>query len=190
MIVIKVDPVPLLLGDYKMYNVVLKSWISNSKGVSFMFLRLDFYGKFLNIKNSDNIKDNNFCDSIVFYWMSSSWSYKNQYMYMRFFCRRCVFNLTMKIVCRTWSIWSAEMILIGLLGNCLSQLLVKANFSYHHVITRSCKQYNSWLGKFPIHPIFLQSYVRGICVLIKQVGLSLSGIEPISYSVSFEIPRS
>lgn len=67
MIVIKVDPVPLLLGDYEMYNVVLKSWISNSKGVSFMFLRLDFYGKFLNIKNSDNIKDNNFCDSIVFY---------------------------------------------------------------------------------------------------------------------------
>lgn len=50
MIVIKVDPVPLLLGDYKMYNVVLKSWISNSNGVSFMFLRLDFYGKFLNIK--------------------------------------------------------------------------------------------------------------------------------------------
>lgn len=67
MIVIKVDPVPLLLGDYKMYNVVLKSWISNFKGVSFMFLRLDFYGKFLNIKNSHNIKDNNFCDSIVFY---------------------------------------------------------------------------------------------------------------------------
>lgn len=113
-----------------------------------------------------------------------------QYMYILFFCRRCVFNLTMKIVCRTWSMCSAEMILIGLLGNCLFQLLMKANFSYHHVITRSCKQYNSCLGKFPIHPIFLQSYVRGICVLIKQVGLSLSGIEPISCSVSFEIPRS
>lgn len=110
-----------------------------------------------------------------------------QCMYILFFC---VFNLTMKIVCRTWSISSAEMILIGLLGNCLFQLLMKANFSYHHVITRSCKQYNSWLGKFPIHPIFLQSYVRGICVFNKQVGLSLSGIEPISYSVSFEIPRS
>lgn len=67
MIVIKVDFVFLLLGDYKMYNVVLKFWIFNFKGVFFMFLRLDFYGKFLNIKNSDNIKDNNFCDFIVFY---------------------------------------------------------------------------------------------------------------------------
>lgn len=50
MIVIKVDFVFLLLGDYKMYNVVLKFWIFNFNGVFFMFLRLDFYGKFLNIK--------------------------------------------------------------------------------------------------------------------------------------------
>lgn len=46
MIVIKVDFVFLLLGDYKMYNVVLKFWIFNFKGVIFMFLILDFYGKF------------------------------------------------------------------------------------------------------------------------------------------------